>query len=97
MVKDNRPDAREGQAVGQHGPLLTFHQVRELARIILADALKGNDPVSDGRAARAAPTMKDLAADYLERHAITKMRPRSVAGDRSMIGRTSCHAAVIVA
>jgi hypothetical protein len=85
VVKDDRPDAREGQAVGQHGPLLTFHQVRERARIILADALKGNNPVSDGR---AAPTMKELAADYLECHAITKVPPRSVAGDRSMIERT---------
>ena len=75
------------KTIGRHGPLLTFHQAHERARITLADALKGNDPIADDRAIRTAPTMKDLAADYLEQHAIPKKRPRSVANDRSMIDR----------
>src|ERR1700730_18550746 len=65
------------KTIGQHGPLLTFHKARERARIILADALIGNDPVADDRASRAAPTMKELAADYLEQHALPKKRARS--------------------
>ena len=73
------------KTIGQHGPLLTFHKAKDRARIILADALKGNDPVAEDRAIRAAPTMKALAADYLEYHAIPKKRARSVATDRSMI------------
>lgn len=75
------------KTLGQHGPLLTFHKARERARIILADALSGNDPVADDHAMRNAPTMKALAADYLEHHAIPKKRPRSVQKDRSMLDR----------
>lgn len=75
------------KTVGKHGPLLTFDQARKAARIILADALRGNDPVAEARAARKAPTVKDLAADYMEQHAIPKKRPRSVAVDRSMLNR----------
>jgi Arm DNA-binding domain len=41
------------RTIGQHGPLLTFHKAREQARIILVDALKGNDPVADDRAISA--------------------------------------------
>ena len=62
------------KTIGQHGPLLTFHKARDQARIILADALKGNDPVADDRAIRAAPTLKELAADYLDQHALPKKR-----------------------
>lgn len=73
--------------LGQHGPLLSFHKARERARIVLAEAIGGNDPVADARAVRAAPTIRDLAADYLEHHALPKKRARSVANDRSMIDR----------
>src|SRR5262249_38008016 len=73
--------------IGQHGPLLTFHKAKERARIVLAEALKGNDPVADDQAAREAPTVRRLAADYLAHHAIPKKRARSVENDRSMIDR----------
>jgi integrase len=49
--------------------------------------LKGNDPVADDRTVRDAPTMRHLAADYLEQHAVPKKRARSVKNDRSMIDR----------
>jgi integrase len=75
------------KTIGQYGPLLTFHQARERARIILADALKGNDPIADDRALREAPTMKQLAMEYLDQHAVPKKRPRSVKNDRAMIER----------
>ena len=67
--------------------MLTFHKAKERARIILADALKGNDPVADDGAVRDAPTMRELAADYLEQHAVPKKRARSIENDRSMINR----------
>ena len=73
------------KTIGQHGPLLTFHQARERARIVLADALKGNDPVAEGHATRSSPDIKELAQDYLDNHAIPKKRPRSVENDRSML------------
>ena len=87
QYRNRKTGASRRKTLGQHGPLLSFHKARERARIILAEALKGNDPVADDHAARAAPTVTDLAADYLEHHAIPKKRPRSVANDRLMIER----------
>jgi integrase len=87
QYRNRKTGASRRKTIGQHGPLLTFHKARERARIILGDALKGNDPIADDRAGRAAPTVKELAADYLEHHALPKKRPRSVATDRSMLDR----------
>jgi integrase len=87
QYRNRKTGVSRRRTIGQHGPLLTFHKAREQARIILADALKGNDPVADDRAIRAAPTMKELAADYLEQHALPKKRTRSVENDRSMLDR----------
>ena len=87
QYRNRKTGASRRKTIGQHGPLLTFHKAKERARIILADALKGNDPVADDRAIREAPTIRHLAADYLEQHAAPKKRPRSVANDRSMINR----------
>lgn len=88
QYRNRKSGVSRRKTIGQHGPLLTFHKARERARIVLADALKGNDPVAEDRAVRDAPSMKELAADYLEHHASPKKRPRSVANDRSMIDRT---------
>ena len=87
QYRNRKTSTSRRKTIGQHGPLLTFHQAKERARIILADALKGNDPVADDHAIREAATMRHLAADYLEQHAVPKKRPRSVANDRSMINR----------
>lgn len=87
QYRNRKTGASRRKTVGQHGPLLTFHKARERARIVLADALNGNDPVAHDRAARAAPTVSDLATDYLERHAMPMKRPRSIVNDRSMIDR----------
>src|ERR1700693_6028722 len=62
QYRNRKTGASRRRTIGQHGPLLTFHKAREQARIVLADALKGNDPVADDRAIRNAPIMKELAA-----------------------------------
>jgi integrase len=87
QYRNRKTGASRRKTLGQHGPLLTFHKAREHARISLADALRGNDPVADDRAVRDAPTMRQLAADYLEKHAMPKKRARSVKNDCSMIDR----------
>jgi hypothetical protein len=46
---------------------------------MLADAMRGDDPVEVRRTARRAPSVANLAADYLERYAVPKKRPKSVA------------------
>src|SRR5829696_5500029 len=55
--------------IGQHGPLLTFDQAKRQARGFLTDAARGQDPVAERRSKRQAPTMRDLASDYLEKYA----------------------------
>jgi integrase len=71
--------------IGQHGPLLTFDQAKKQARALLADAMRGEDPVEIRKTARRAPSIADLAVDYLERHAVPKKRPKSVRDDRAML------------
>jgi len=64
---------------------LTFDQAKKQARAMLADAMRGADPVEIRRTARKAATIADLAADYLERHAVPKKRPESVRDYRAML------------
>jgi hypothetical protein len=52
---------------------------------MFADAMRGEDPVEVRKAARGATAIADLAADYLERHAVPKKRPKSVRDYRSML------------
>ena len=87
QYRNRKTGASRRKTIGQHGPLLTFHKAKQRARVILADALKGNDPVADDRTLRDAPTIRHLATDYLEQHAVPKKRRRSVENDRSMINR----------
>jgi hypothetical protein len=85
QYRDRTTGASKRMTIGQHGALLTFDQAKKHARGILADALRGQDPVGERRAGRKAPNMADLASDYLERHAVPKKRPKSVRDDRAML------------
>ena len=71
--------------IGRHGPLLTFEQAKKQARALLADAMRGEDPAEARKVGRKAPSVADLSADYLERHAVPKKRPKSVRDDRAML------------
>lgn len=73
--------------ISQHGPLLTFDQAKRIARTTLADVLRGADPSGERAEQKAAPTISDLCADYIERHAIPNKRPRGVVDDQRMIDR----------
>ena len=72
--------------IGPHGPL-TAEKARDKARDLLGQVHDGGDPAGDIKATREAPTVADLAADYLQRHAIPNKRPESVRNDRSMLDR----------
>ncbi|MCH7521879.1 MAG: DUF4102 domain-containing protein, partial [Candidatus Marinimicrobia bacterium] len=82
-TKDNR---QRRMVLGQHG-VLTAENARDMARDILVAVSKGGDPAAEKKAARMAPTVRDLAADYLERHANPKKHPASVAADKAMLDR----------
>jgi integrase len=85
QYRNRNSGASKRLTIGQHGPLLTFDQAKRQARAILADAMRGEDPVEIRKASRRAPSVADLAADYLERHAVPKKRPKSVRDDRAML------------
>ena len=87
QYRDRQTGESRRKTIGQHGPLLTFHKAREQARIILAEALNGRDPVRAERAARAAPNVAALAEQYLAQHAVPKKRPRGAKSDRALLER----------
>lgn len=72
--------------LGKHGQL-TPEQARKLAKARLGDVAHGRDPAEEKLNDRQAPTVADLAADYLVRHAIPNKRPKSVHDDRSFLDR----------
>ena len=85
QYRNRNTSASRRLTIGQHGPLLTFDQAKKQARAMLADAMRGEDPVEIRKKARRAPSIADLAVDYLERHAVPKKRPKSVRDDRAML------------
>ena len=85
QYRNRNTSASRRLTIGQHGPLLTFDQAKKQARAMLADAMRGEDPVEIRKTARRAPSIADLAVDYLERHAVPKKRPKSVRDDRAVL------------
>lgn len=75
------------KTIGQSGPLMSLNQAREIASGLLADVMRGLDPVAAARSERDAPSVPELVERYLSSHAIPKKRPKSVANDRSMLHR----------
>ncbi len=82
----NRQGRSRRLTLGRHG-VLTAEQARREARTHLAEASKGHDPAEERAADRKAPTMRDLATDYLSRHAEVHKRAASVRKDRAMLNR----------
>jgi integrase len=84
----NRVSGRSRRkTIGRHGPLLSLHEARAIARGYLSDVIRGGDPAAEARDARNAPTIRILAEHYLSKHAIPKKRPNSLKNDRVMIDR----------
>ncbi|WP_373085385.1 Arm DNA-binding domain-containing protein [Sneathiella sp.] len=69
----NRPAGRSRRkTLGKHGPHMSLHQARELAKGYLSDVVRGGDPVAESKAIRSSPSIRILADQYLELHAIPK-------------------------
>ncbi len=84
----NRETGRSRRkTLGQHGPLLSFNEAKERAKLLLSEVVKGNDPVQEGQDRRIAPNVTALAKLYITEHAIPKKRPKSVHADQAMIAR----------
>jgi integrase len=72
------------RSIGVHGTI-TPDQARTEARKWLAEKSIGGDPALTLDARRTAPTMEDLAKEYLERHAKKHKRSRSIQDDISRL------------
>lgn len=69
--------------IGEYSPTLTLADARDLADAKKVEIRRGANPVAERRALKEAPTVSELAADYLERWA--KPRKRSWAEDARVI------------
>ena len=87
QYRDRESGRSRRMTIGPHGPLLSFAEAKKQGRLKLAEALRGGDPVAARNAAKSAPTVQQLCADYVERHAKPNKRPKSVKDDQSMIDR----------
>src|SRR6056297_727832 len=84
----NRQTGRsKRKTLGRYGPTLSLHAARDLARSLLAEVVRGEDPVASAQSLRRSPTMRALAKQYMSEHAIPKKRPGSVRNDQSMLDR----------
>src|SRR5690606_19891190 len=70
--------------IGHHG-VLTADEARREALKVLAEVAKGGDPSRERAAARRASTVSQLCDRYLEEHAKTRKKPRSVKEDTRLI------------
>ncbi|WP_367646359.1 integrase arm-type DNA-binding domain-containing protein [Ruegeria arenilitoris] len=50
------------KTLGRYGPTLSLGAAREMARALLADVVRGGDPVADAQTLRHSPTVNSLAA-----------------------------------
>jgi Arm DNA-binding domain len=49
QYRNRHTGASRRLTIGQHGPLLTFVQAKKQARAMLADAMRGDDPVESAK------------------------------------------------
>lgn len=70
--------------IGVHGQINT-EEARNLAKQHLGGIAKGEDPAAQKKENKELPLIKDLARDYLERHAGSKKQPKSFKEDKRMI------------
>jgi Arm DNA-binding domain/Phage integrase, N-terminal SAM-like domain len=77
---------RRKPAIGRFGEF-TVEQARSIAQDWLADVRKGKDPSAEKRAARGAPSVKELCAKFMEDYSKPKNRPRTVESNQGYIDR----------
>lgn len=67
-------------------PTLTVDQARAEAQVRLAEVAKGEDPTANRKALKAAPTLSDLADEYLGPYAASRnLKPNTVRDARGVL------------
>jgi integrase len=86
LIKYRTRDGRQRwQTIGRHGSPWTVEEARKQALQILAAVKKGDDPAGAKAAAKAAPTVKDLAERFLSEHAMAKRKASTAREYRRLI------------
>lgn len=85
FVLNYRINGRERRYTIGAWPDWTTSAAREEAKRLKRAIYKGDDPLGERENQRAAPSVAELAADYLTRHAEQYKRPSSIRDDRSML------------
>ncbi|MEW6265650.1 MAG: site-specific integrase [Thermodesulfobacteriota bacterium] len=80
----NRAGRSRRFTVGAFGKF-TPDEGRQIARQVLAAAARGEDPAEAKQEYRKGLTVKDLAARYLDEHALPKKKPWSVRQDHRLL------------
>jgi integrase len=75
-------DGRQRRPVLGDATALLPDDARKLARGLLGDVARGQDPSEERTARREAPTVGDLADRYIREHAVPHKKPSSVRADR---------------
>ena len=70
--------------LGPHG-VLTPDEARRRASRLLADVKDGKDPAAERAERNESPTVSELSERYLDEHAQTRKKPRSLAEDRRLL------------
>jgi len=73
--------------IGRHGSPWTPDQARTEAKRLSGLVAHGKDPAGAKAAAKAAPTVADLAQRFLDEHAEAKRKARTAAEYRRLLGK----------
>lgn len=85
FVLDYRVNGRQRRyKIGRH-PEWTADAARAEAAELKPRIAKGYDPLEEREKSRREPTVEDLAADYMKRHAEVNKRASSIRNDQQMI------------
>ncbi|MGH6989061.1 MAG: Arm DNA-binding domain-containing protein [Stellaceae bacterium] len=71
--------------IGRHGSPWTADTARAEAKRVLGMVAHGKDPAGDRTAAKAAPTVSELAARFLSEHAEAKRKVRTASEYRRLL------------
>ncbi len=85
VLRYRNDDGRERRMSLGTYPALSLADARDRAKELLGEVARGEDPGAGLQARRSAPTFRELAAEYLERHA--KPKKKSWRYDERMLER----------
>lgn len=86
IIRYRNPGGDQKYAVIGKYPTLTVEQARAEAQVRLAEVARGEDPTAKRKALREAPTLTDLADEYLGTYATSRsLKPKTIRDARGVL------------